>query len=216
MTEGGLSGGRTLGKLTALAASSATSVQLISHGECLLIRFVIASGCEISARWLALISIVFAPIRLAVRRSRSGSSGLGWARHRRTAWCAKQHSSSFRRQRLVERLLNRVENARLLRRQVAREVVQKSLLRQSAPIIVGTLVQLMPFCWRRAMILDQQEPSANRPCTKTAFLVFGEVWAMATRLSKGSAALTATAPINVRRFHRSFLCRLQPSPSIAI
>ena len=36
------------------------------------IRFVIASGCEISARWLASISIVFAPIRLAMKRSRSG------------------------------------------------------------------------------------------------------------------------------------------------
>src|SRR3954468_4258682 len=63
-----------------------------------------------------------------------------------------------------------------------------------------TLVQLMPFCWRRAMTLDQQEPSANSPCTKTTFFVFGEGWALATRLSKGSAALTATAPINVRRF----------------
>ena len=30
------------------------------------IRFVIASGCEISARWLASISIVFARIRLAM------------------------------------------------------------------------------------------------------------------------------------------------------
>ena len=39
-------------------------------------------------------------------------------------------------QRLLERLLNRVENARLLRRQVAREVVQKSLLRQLAPIVI--------------------------------------------------------------------------------
>ena len=41
-----------------------------------MIRFVIASGCEISARWLALISIVFAPIRLAMKRSRSGLIGL--------------------------------------------------------------------------------------------------------------------------------------------
>jgi hypothetical protein len=36
------------------------------------IRIVSASGCEISARWLASISIVFAPIRLAMKRSRSG------------------------------------------------------------------------------------------------------------------------------------------------
>jgi hypothetical protein len=36
------------------------------------IRFVIASGREISARWLAFTSIVFAPIRLAMKRSRSG------------------------------------------------------------------------------------------------------------------------------------------------
>ena len=35
----------------------------------------------------------------------------------------------FGRQRLLERLLNRVEDACLLRRQVAREVVQKSRLR---------------------------------------------------------------------------------------
>jgi hypothetical protein len=61
-------------------------------------------------------------------------------------------------------------------------------------------VQLTPFCWRRAMTFDQQEPSANSPCTKTTFLVFGDVWALATRLSKGRAALAATAPINVRRF----------------
>jgi hypothetical protein len=63
-----------------------------------------------------------------------------------------------------------------------------------------TLVQLTPCRWRRAMTFDQQEPSANCPCTKTTFLVFGDVWALATRLSKGRAALAATAPINVRRF----------------
>jgi hypothetical protein len=51
-----------------------------------------------------------------------------------------------------------------------------------------------------AMTFDQQEQSANSPCTKTTFLVFGDVWALATRLSKGRAALAATAPINVRRF----------------
>ena len=50
------------------------------------------------------------------------------------------------------------------------------------------------------MTFDQQEPSANSPCTKTTFLLFGAVWALATRLSKGRAALTATVPINVRRF----------------
>src|SRR6476660_3451525 len=63
-----------------------------------------------------------------------------------------------------------------------------------------TLVQLMPFCWRRAMTFDQQEPSANSPCTKTTFLVFGEVWALAIRLNRGRTALAAAAPINVRRF----------------
>jgi hypothetical protein len=63
-----------------------------------------------------------------------------------------------------------------------------------------TLVQLTLFCWRRAMTFDQQEPSANSPCTKTTLLVFGDVWALATRLSKGRAALAATAPIKVRRF----------------
>jgi hypothetical protein len=42
------------------------------------IRFVIVSGCEISARWLASISIVFAPIRLAMKRSRSGLIVRSW------------------------------------------------------------------------------------------------------------------------------------------
>jgi hypothetical protein len=50
------------------------------------------------------------------------------------------------------------------------------------------------------MTFDQQEPSANSPCTKTTFLVFGKVWAPAARFSKGRVALAATAPINVRRF----------------
>jgi hypothetical protein len=61
-------------------------------------------------------------------------------------------------------------------------------------------VQLTPFCCRRAMTFDQQEPSANSPCTKTTFFVFGGVCAIAVRLSKGRAAPAATAPINVRRF----------------
>jgi hypothetical protein len=63
-----------------------------------------------------------------------------------------------------------------------------------------TLVQLMPFCWRRAMTLDQQEPSANSPCTNTTFFVFSDVWALAIRLSTGKAATAAAPPINVRRF----------------
>jgi hypothetical protein len=50
------------------------------------------------------------------------------------------------------------------------------------------------------MTFDQQEPSANSPCTNTTFFVFGDVWAMATRLSTGKAATAAAAPINVRRF----------------
>jgi hypothetical protein len=50
------------------------------------------------------------------------------------------------------------------------------------------------------MTFDQQEPSANSPCTKTTFFVFGGVCAIAVRLSKGRAAPAATAPINVRRF----------------
>jgi hypothetical protein len=43
------------------------------------------------------------------------------------------------------------------------------------------------------MTFDQQEPSAKSPCTKTTFFVFGDAWAPATRLSKGRAALAATA-----------------------
>ena len=50
------------------------------------------------------------------------------------------------------------------------------------------------------MTFDQQEPSANSPCTKTTFLVFGDVWALATRLSSVKAALVAAVPSNVRRF----------------
>ena len=50
------------------------------------------------------------------------------------------------------------------------------------------------------MTLDQLEPSANSPCTKTTFLVFSDVWALATRLSTGKAATAAAVPINVRRF----------------
>jgi len=50
------------------------------------------------------------------------------------------------------------------------------------------------------MTFDQQEPSANSPCTKTTFLVFGDVWALTTRLSRGRVALAAATPINVRRF----------------
>ena len=42
----------------------------------------------------------------------------------------------FRRQRLLERLLNRVEDAGFLRRQVAPEVVQECFLGQPAPIVV--------------------------------------------------------------------------------
>ena len=38
------------------------------------------------------------------------------------------------------------------------------------------------------MTFDQQEPSANSPCTKTTFSVFGDVWALATRLSNATAA----------------------------
>jgi hypothetical protein len=42
----------------------------------------------------------------------------------------------FRRQRFLKRLLNRVEDARLLRRQIDGKVVQESLLRQLAPIVI--------------------------------------------------------------------------------
>ena len=50
------------------------------------------------------------------------------------------------------------------------------------------------------MTFDQQEPSANSPCTKTTFFVFSDGWALATQLSTGKAATAAAAPINVRRF----------------
>src|SRR5580658_4160335 len=63
-----------------------------------------------------------------------------------------------------------------------------------------TLVQFTPCCWRRAITFDQQKPSANSPCTNTTFLVFGEVSALATRLSSGRVTLAAEAAINARRF----------------
>jgi hypothetical protein len=50
------------------------------------------------------------------------------------------------------------------------------------------------------MTLDQHEPSANSPCTKTTFFVFGNVWALPIRSSSGTVALAAAIPINVRRF----------------
>src|ERR1700751_3884346 len=49
------------------------------------------------------------------------------------------------------------------------------------------------------MTFDHEEPSANSPCTKTTFFVFGDGWELATWLSKGRAAPAAKAPINVRR-----------------
>jgi hypothetical protein len=58
----------------------------------------------------------------------------------------------------------------------------------------------MPFFWRRGMIFDQEEPSANSPWTNTTFFVFGDGWELATWSSKGRAAPAAKAPINVRRF----------------
>jgi hypothetical protein len=42
-------------------------------------------------------------------------------------------------------------------------------------------VQLTPIPWRRATTFDQQVPSANSPCTKTTFFVFGGVWATGIR-----------------------------------
>jgi hypothetical protein len=57
-----------------------------------------------------------------------------------------------------------------------------------------------PLLLKAGVTFDQQEPSAKSPCTNTTFFVFGDVWALATRLSRGKAAPAATAPINVRRF----------------
>jgi hypothetical protein len=57
----------------------------------------------------------------------------------------------FGRQQLLERMLNRVEDARLLRRQVTCEVTQESLLQEPAPIVVednagcGRMMTLRPF-----------------------------------------------------------------------
>ena len=55
------------------------------------------------------------------------------------------------------------------------------------------------------MTFDQQEPSANSPCTKTTFFVFGGVWALATRLSRGRAALSSGSPDQCSAVHDSLL-----------
>jgi tripartite-type tricarboxylate transporter receptor subunit TctC len=60
------------------ATASGRASNLSQTASASRIRFVIASGCEISARWLASISIVFAPIRLAMKRSRSGLIVRSW------------------------------------------------------------------------------------------------------------------------------------------
>src|SRR5262245_15203245 len=49
-----------------------------SDGECLQDQVRDRIGCEINAKWLASISIVFAPIRLAMKRSRSGLIVRSW------------------------------------------------------------------------------------------------------------------------------------------
>jgi len=54
------------------------------------------------------------------------------------------------------------------------------------------------------MTFDQQEPSANSPCTKTTFFVFGGVWALAIRLRKGRAALGGS-PDQYPAVHHSLL-----------
>jgi hypothetical protein len=65
------------------------------------------------------------------------------------------------------------------------------------------------------MTFDQHEPSANSPCTKTTFLVFGDVWALAIRLSTGKVATAAAAPINVRRFIRVSPIELRRIPALS-
>jgi hypothetical protein len=60
---------RRSGKIVIAAQPWARTSQTASASRT---RFVIASGCEISAKWLASISIVFAPIRLAMKRCKSG------------------------------------------------------------------------------------------------------------------------------------------------
>jgi hypothetical protein len=60
---------RRSGKIVIAAEPWARTSQTASASRT---RFVIASGCEISAKWLASISIVFAPIRLAMKRCMSG------------------------------------------------------------------------------------------------------------------------------------------------
>ena len=92
----------------------------------------ISSGCEISDRWLAFSSIVLAPIRFAMNRSRSGSivrSSVDTAYQLgllRQAACVDASGE----QRVRDRPLDRIQYTRLGRRGVACEIAQKGLFAQ--------------------------------------------------------------------------------------
>jgi len=81
-------------------ACDARALSLLSHPAASNISSAIFFGCEISESWLAFTSIVFAPMRLAMKRSRSGlivrssvetAYPLGFVRH---AACAVRPASS--------------------------------------------------------------------------------------------------------------------------
>jgi hypothetical protein len=101
-------------------------------------RFVIVSGCDMRETWLALTSIVFAPMRFAMNRCRSGlivrssvetAYQLGFDRH--AAWVV-----FVGEQRPFVWNLYSVENARFVGRHVAGEIAQERLLTQPS-LVVG-------------------------------------------------------------------------------
>ena len=65
-------GGASCPKETLACVSCLRPARQVCCPAALRINRVISSGCEISERWLAFTSMVWAPIRLAMKRSRSG------------------------------------------------------------------------------------------------------------------------------------------------
>ena len=96
------------------------------------------SGCEIRETWLDLTSIVLAPMRLAMKRSRSGLMVRSSVRHgvpaRLRSPCGVGGFAG--EQSFVERPLHRVERFCLRFRQVAGEITQESRLAEASFIAI--------------------------------------------------------------------------------
>ena len=91
------------------------------------ISLVISSGWEISERWLAFTSMVLAPMRFAMKRSRSRivDHSVWWRRIEARLRPPGRMRGLACEQSVLERLLDRVEDLRLRFREVAREIAQE-------------------------------------------------------------------------------------------